>query len=390
MERIKKISLGKESSDGMKYKVVETTLGTFKTRCCAYNQTIERLDDKHRSDTKKNFSEPPIKIVTLKYDTEFRPRQKFLFVKQLTESYETRKEFYGCDIFVNEVEYLKTHILESFDKVVLVNYRIPFGKGKSKMFDQKDIFAMVGALIMTETPHVTIPFLDWWSAEECLEVLEKLKKEMFEHQDYFASINPHMDILEQKRLIESLKKDDKFRGLMMSCYSPFDPNNASAYNQASRLMGNEKLFMIVDVNDNPKIDPVSLHLLLGIFNADITCRNVRLDMDRNGFDTESKKDRNKIKWYIPSLGGLLNPLEQKNLTGFSLDSLLAPYYLPKLTNLNHRELSILFNFLVINREGEIEREAIDLDMHTQFIKNKPLLSRAIDHILSKSSGNKVK
>jgi len=41
VERITKISLGRESSGGEKYKIVETTTGNFKTRCYVYNQNME-------------------------------------------------------------------------------------------------------------------------------------------------------------------------------------------------------------------------------------------------------------------------------------------------------------------------------------------------------------
>jgi len=53
MYKITNIKLGKEDSQGMKYKLVDTTAGAFKTRCCAYNQTIEKIDDIFRSDTGK-------------------------------------------------------------------------------------------------------------------------------------------------------------------------------------------------------------------------------------------------------------------------------------------------------------------------------------------------
>ena len=68
MHKITKIGLGAESPNGMKYKIIDTTAGSFKSRCSAYNQTIERVEKILQSSTGNGLSGPPLKIWTFMYD----------------------------------------------------------------------------------------------------------------------------------------------------------------------------------------------------------------------------------------------------------------------------------------------------------------------------------
>lgn len=380
MYKINKIKLGNQSSDGMKYKVVETTAGNFKTRCCAYNQTIERVVDIFRADTGKNLDGPPIKIWTLMYDPEFKSRQKFLCVKQLTESNRTKEEFHGCNIFENEVDFLKKRLV-NFNKVVLVNYLIP--KSKWDLYEPEDIISMVTCLCKTESPHITIPLSPNWNSDECLSVLEKIKSQMNSSQDYFLLMHPHMDILNQKIIVESLLKDLKFRGVLMKSCSMLNPNNAISYNQTSRMLGNERLFILVDVEDTLNRTKIPTALASRLFNVDITCRSVKPYLGGDIFDSESKKRRNLVRIYVNKVGGLLNENEQFEITGLSLSEYIAQI-LPNFTNISFRDLSICFNFLALNKEGDIEREMIDKDTYKTFIDKRIHLRQFIEKLFLKN------
>jgi hypothetical protein len=386
MYRITDIKLGEEDSHGMKYKIVETTAGNFATRCCAYNQTIERISDIFRSDTGRNIEGPPIKIWTLMYDPEFKSRQKFLCVKQLKESCQTKEEFHGCNIFEEEIEFINKR-LENFDKVVLINYLIP--KSKWHMFDKEDIISMVACLCKTDSPHITIPISPSWNAEESLEIINRIKKKMKNEQDYFLLLHPHMNILDQKIIIESLKKDEKFRGIMMSCCTLFDVNNAIAYNQASKIIGNNRLFILVDVEDSMKQTKVPTVLISRLFNVDITCRAVKPYLSGDVFDSESKKRRELIRLYNSRFGALLNEKEQITLTSIPFNSVLSKF-MSRITNDNLREITILFNFIALNNEGKTERALIDQDNYETFIRERSYLAGFVNQFFPNPSGKDIK
>ncbi len=382
MYKITDIKLGKEDSQGMKYKIVDTTAGSFETRCCAYNQTIERIDDKFRSDTGNELSGPPIKIWTLMYDPEFKSRQKFLCIKQLKESHQTGEKFHGCDIFNGEVNYLKER-LTNFNKVVLVNYLIP--RTKWGLFDKSDIVSMVSCLCATGTPHITIPISPMWNIEESTEVINSIKTKIGDGQDYFLSLHPHMNLLDQKIIIESLKNDQKFRGIIMNCCTLYDVNNSVSYIQASRMVGNTRLFILVDVDDSMNKTKVPTVIAARLFNVDITCRTVKPYLSGVVFDAESKKARNKLKIYYAPLGALLNEAEQFELTGLSLHEFIAQN-MSQITNNNLREMVMAFNFLALNHEGKRERKMIDQDTHGLFIQNRIHLANFVENFFPKPSG----
>ena len=83
--------------------------------------------------------------------------------------------------------------------------------------------------------------------------------------------HPHMDILEQRMLMGSLVADLKFRGILMQCCSLWDANNVASYNQASRMISNDRLFILVNVDDALNKTKIPTTLALRLFNADITC-----------------------------------------------------------------------------------------------------------------------
>lgn len=370
MHRISKVSLGAVSSEGMKYKTVNTTAGTFQTRCSAYNQTLERVEDILRSATGNTLFAPPIKIWTFMYDRSYKPRQKFLYIKQLTESRLTGKEFHGVNIFEYEIDFLKKQLISS-NKVVIVNYLMPLKHWK--IFDKEDILSVAFALCKTNTPHVSIPLSPFWTASECLDVINKIKEKMTPNQTYLVCLHPHMDLDEQRKLLTSISDEPKLLGLMLDGCTPMETHNTVFYRQAAKLTPDTKLLFFVNVADVFGGYKLPTQLAFRMMNADITCRSVKPYLSGSIFSKERKKSINKIGIYVDQVGAILDDHEQKQWTGKSATDLLVEHFSLE-NNVNFRELAMAYNFSALNKTAELERTHIDQEIHKKYIEDRVHLS----------------
>ena len=376
MHEIKTINLGQESSNGMKYKIVDTTAGSFETRCSAYNQSIEKVEGILKSQKKGVLFAPPLKVWTFMYDRAFKPRQKFLYIKQLTESRITGKEFHGVNIFDYEINFLKRQLTGS-DKVVLVNYLMPLEHWK--LFNKEDVLSMCLALCKTGTPHITIPVSPRWSAEDSLRVLETIKINMNSNQSYFLNIHPHMDLDEQKRLVNTINIDNKCKGVIMNGCTPMEAHNMVSYRLVSKALPNDKLLIFSDVQDVFGGYKLPTQIAFRMLNADITCRAVKPYLAGNIFSNERKKSFNKVGIYVDEVGAILNEHEQKQWTGKSTTSLLNEHFSLQ-DNVNSRELALAYNFSALNKTAEIERRCIDQEIHEKYIEDRVHLSAFMNAI----------
>jgi len=370
MHKITKIGLGAMSSDGMKYKIVDTTAGSFKTRCSVYNQTLEKVGNILKGISNIKLSAPPVKIWTFMYDRNFKPRQKFLYIKQLTESRTTKKKFYGVDIFDYEVNFLKRHLDDS-DKVILVNHLMPLKHWD--IFDKEDVLSMSISLCKTGIPHVSIPLSPKWSAEQCLEVIEETKQHMTEEQTYLIGLHPHMDLDEQKRLLNAVTNDESLIGLMIGGSTPMETHNMVFYRQASNMLPNDKLLIFVNVDDVFGGFKLPTQMAFRMVNADITCRGVKPYLSGAIFTGERQRSIEKIGIYVDEVGAILNEHEQKRWTGKSATDFLTDHFSLR-NNVNFRELAMAFNFSALNKTGEIERLHIDQEIHKKYIEDRVHLS----------------
>ncbi|MCF7798480.1 hypothetical protein K9M74_01105 [Candidatus Woesearchaeota archaeon] len=375
MHKITQIGLG-SSNNEMKYKIVNTTAGTFKTRCSAYNQTLERIEKILETNAGTTLSGPPIKIWTFMYDREFKPRQKFLHIKQLTESRLTGKKFYGVDVFDYEIDFLKKQLSNS-DKVVVVNHLMPLKHWD--VFNNEDILSMSIALAKTNTPHVSIPLSPKWTAEECIDVIKETKKHMTEEQTYFLTLHPHMDLDEEKRLLNSISSDVYFQGIMINGATPMEAHNMVFYRQASKILPDNKLIMFVNVNDVFGGFKLPTQMAFRMLNADITCRSVKPYLAGNIFNDERKKSINKIGIYVDEVGAILNDHEQRQWTEKSATEFLTEYFSLR-NNVNFREIAMAYNFQALNKTGELERNYIDQKIHEKYIEDRVHLSAFMNSV----------
>lgn len=370
MHKINKVTLGAMSFDGVKYKIVDTTAGSFETKCSVYNQTIEKIENVLNSVTNHKLLAPPVKIWTFMYDRQFKPRQRFLYIKQLTESRLTGKEFHGVNIFNYEIEFLRKQLVGS-DKVVLINHLMPLEHWK--IFDQEDILSMALVLCKTGAPHISIPLSLKWSVEQCLKIINQTKEHMSKDQTYLLSLHPHMDLDEQKRLLNTVIDDSKFQGIMMNGCTPMETHNIVSYRQASKILPNNKLFIFVNVDDVFGGFKLPTQIAFRMINADITCRAVKPYLTGNIFSGERKKAINKVGIYVDEVGAILTDHEQKQWTGKSATNLLIDHFSLR-SNVNFRELAIAYNFSALNKTGEIERRLIDQEQHEKYIEDRVHLS----------------
>lgn len=369
MHKITRVGLG-SIHNGIKYKIVDTTAGSFKTRCSAYNQTIERIEKILESNAGTTLSGPPLKVWTFMYDRNFKPRQKFLHIKQLTESRLTKKKFYGVDVFEYEIEFLKKQ-LKGSDKVVIVNHLMPLKHWD--VFDKEDVLSMAIALAKTGTPHVSIPLSPKWSAEQCVEVINETKQHMLSEQTYFLTLHPHMDLDEEKRLLNTVVSDNSFQGIMISGMTPMETHNMVFYRQASKILPDNKLMIFVNVNDTFGGFKLPTQIAFRMVNADITCRSVKPYLSGDIFNGERKREVNKIGIYIDEVGAILNDHEQYQWTGKSATELLTEHFSLR-NNVNFRELAMAYNFSALNKTGELERQYIDQKIHEKYVEERIHLS----------------
>jgi len=206
-----------------------------------------------------------------------------------------------------------------------------------------------------------------------LSVIEETKKHMTESQNYLLILHPHMDLDEEKRLLNSVVTDDFLQGLMINGATPMETHNIVFYRQASKILPNNKLLVFVNVEDIFGGFKLPTQIAFRMVNADITCRSVKPYLSGNIFDGERKRNVDKIGIYVDDVGAILNDHEQQQWTGKSATDLLTDYFSLR-NKVNFRELALAYNFSALNKTGEIERMYIDQKIHEKYIEERVHLS----------------
>jgi len=356
-----------------KVKKIESTAGNFLSRQSAYNNSFEKIERILKGLTGKTLAGPPIKFVTFKYARKYYPRQRFLSIKELTESRITRKLYHDIDIYGEEVKLIKNKLNDS-ERVAMLFPQI--AEEDWKIFNEDDQTTI--SLVQTDAgaPHVAVPISPSQTVARAQDMTESIVKKLGPHQSFYLVVDPHSNRDAQKHLADYCASHDKCMGAMVVCKTPADTHNQFAYKDWGDIMPDNKLLMGADAEDRFGDYRLPTQIVMRTLKFDITCKRVVMWSTNKSYETMEVKKPENTHIYVDTVAGLLNEVEQRRYSSKSMTDLLFDQFSIR-DGLNFYNFLRAYNFHALNRTGAIEAEHILRKEHLKYIQDRLYLEAFI-------------
>lgn len=357
-----------------KVKKIESTAGNFLSRQSAYNNSFEKIERVLKVLTGKTLAGPPIKFVTFKYARRYFPRQRFLFIKELTESRITRTPYHGVDIYGEEIKLMKNKLDDS-ERIAMLFPQI--AEEDWKIFNEDDQTTISMIQIDAGVPHVAILISPNQTAAQAQNMTENIVKKFGPNQSFYLVVDPHSNRETQKILANYCASHARCIGTMVVCKTPADTHNQVAYKDWGDIMPDNKLLMAADAEDRFGGYNLPTQIVMRTLKFDITCRRVMLHSTNSSYESMETKKPENTHIYVDAVAGLLTEIEQRKYSSKSMTDLLFDQFSIRV-GLNFYDFIRAYNFHALNRTGAIEAEHILRNEHIKYIKDRLYLEAFID------------